>query len=176
MKKTILFIFEKTVCFRTHLRAHTLTHKNIPQKTSSNQSLTYRYNALFSTVTNCGYSDNAFYSKVKLNQCGLVNLKIIFLSVTNLIKSLLILANKSIYPFVCLLNSSLRIRLVFILFLDVRGNLEISNYTRLVSGIHITSRFLLSTNFTGSRDLICIIVSNSFLEAANRGVPSRMRC
>ena len=30
-----MFIFEKTACFRTHLYAHTLTHKNIPQKTSS---------------------------------------------------------------------------------------------------------------------------------------------
>ena len=30
-----MFIFEKTVCFRTHLCAQTLTHKNIPQKTSS---------------------------------------------------------------------------------------------------------------------------------------------
>ena len=29
------FIFEKTVCFCTHLCGHTLTHKNISQKTSS---------------------------------------------------------------------------------------------------------------------------------------------
>ena len=30
-----MFIFEKTVSFRSNLCAHTLTHQNIPQKTSS---------------------------------------------------------------------------------------------------------------------------------------------
>ena len=49
---------------------------------------------------------------MKLNWCGLVNLKIIFPSVINLIKSSFISANKSLYSFNCLLNRWFQINIL----------------------------------------------------------------
>ena len=95
--------------------------------------------SIFNCYTNRGYSDNAFSFKVRLNLCRMVNLKIISSSVINLINSSFISANKSIYSFICLLDRWFQIRLVISRFLDVHGNLEISDYTSLVPGIHINT-------------------------------------
>ena len=132
------------VCTRTYTQEHSSENQFCNKKIviPTLKISLYRCNALFSTITNCGNSDYAFSSKVNLNLCGLVNLKIISPSVINLIKSSFISTNKSIYPFICLLDRWFQIRLVFSRFLDVLGNLEISDYTSLVPGIHINTLLL----------------------------------
>ena len=77
-----------------------------------------------------------------MNLCGLVKLKIISPSVINLIKSSFLSANYkfniSFHLLACRANERwFQIRLVFSRFLDVCGNLEISDYTSLVPGIHV---------------------------------------
>ena len=113
LEKTALKNAFALICART-------PYKNIAQKTSSgtNKLLFQRLKSvchlsLQCSIFNCYvYSDNAFSSKLKLNWCGLVNHKIIFLSVINLIESSFISANKSIYSFNCWLNRWFQINIL----------------------------------------------------------------